>query len=262
MLSDPPAADLIWAHPGPRADEIPAQGCIDIHAHLIPGIDDGCQIIEESIASVKTLLERGYIGTLCTPHYWPTLFPHITPPHIDAWVEQLRAALTQEGITYHLWPGAEVRLHQGIIDCFERDGVPALAHSRYVLCDLWEDKWPDYLHPALDYLFDRQFQPVIAHPERMACIQTNPRHVDELLQRGVLLQGNLRCLTGGEGPRPDAMVRALLQADRYAFLALDLHKPDTLIERLEGRDFVRDEFGADQLLRLTSTAPRERLLRG
>ena len=59
---------------------------------MLPGIDDGCTTVEESLQSIRSLKEHGFVGTICTPHCWPKNFPHITPLHIKAW----RDALAQE----------------------------------------------------------------------------------------------------------------------------------------------------------------------
>ena len=66
---------------------------MDIHSHLVPGIDDGCRTLDESLTCIRRLKEIGFVGTICTPHYWPRLFPENLPVQIAEKTELLRAAL-------------------------------------------------------------------------------------------------------------------------------------------------------------------------
>ena len=138
---------------------IPPTGRIDVHSHMLPGIDDGCEDLNESIASIKLLTQAGYVGTICTPHLWPDLFPDNTPVNIQRWTTQLTKQLEERGIEYTLWPGGELRLFKGAIDWMKTHGVPTLADSKYVLADFWEDNWPRHVDKAFDWLLAEGYDP-------------------------------------------------------------------------------------------------------
>lgn len=231
-------------------------GWIDIHSHLLPGVDDGCQDLEESLASIAQLQQAGFVGSICTPHVFPQMFPQNTAEHIRGWTAQLAMQLRQRGIAYPLWPGGELRLFDGVIDWLKTNEVPTLAGSRYVLTDFWEPVWPKWVDKALDWLLSQGYQPILAHPERLAMAQL-PQHLEALTQRGVLLQGNVRCMTGEDGYLADQWVRRFLAEKRYAFLALDAHRPDTLASRLDGLTMVTQEFGPDTTRKLLHDTPRQ-----
>ncbi len=235
-------------------------GPIDIHSHLLPGIDDGCQDLDESLACVRMLKQHGYVGSICTPHVWPAVYPHNTPEHIAAWTIQLRRDLADRGEDYPIWPGAEVRLFDGVIAWFESTGVPTLADSRCVLVDLWEDAWPRWADPAMDWLLERAYQPILAHPERIGVRDGMGEKLAELSDRGVWLQGNARCMTGEEGYRADKRIRQWLAEGRYTFLALDMHRPAELTPRMEGLEMIEQEFGRATLQRLAVQNPRRLVL--
>ncbi len=237
---------------------IPPTGRIDVHSHMLPGIDDGCETIEESIASINLLKQVGYTGTICTPHLWPDMFPDNTPANIQRWTDELAAQLADRGIDYALWTGGELRLDEDVIDWMKTHGVPTLANSRYVLTDFWEDNWPKYVDQAFDWLIAQGYQPILAHPERIgiAKLDTLIEHLDAITARGVLLQGNFRCMTGEDGYLQDQRIRQFLTEDRYWLLAMDMHRPDALPSRLDGMQMVVTEFGQNIVDITTIQRPR------
>ena len=238
---------------------IPTTGRIDIHSHMLPDIDDGCETIEESIASISLLKQAGYVGTICTPHLWPDMFPDNTPANIQRWTDSLTNELANRNIEYALWPGGELRLFPGVIEWIQTHGVPTLANSRYVLTDFWENTWPDYVDQALDWFLAEGYQPILAHPERIGIesITTLVEHLDAITARGVLLQGNFRCMTGEDGYFQDQRVRQFLTEKRYWLMAMDMHRPDALPSRIDGMQMVVDEFGQDLVDQMTIDRPRQ-----
>jgi len=234
-------------------------GRVDIHSHLIPDVDDGCANVEESIACIRAQQSVGYVGSICTPHIWVNLFPRNTMPNVRTWTEQLQAALHERGIDYRLWPGGELRLFDGILHWLNEHEVPTLAGSRYVLTDFWEPYWPWWVDAAMDWLLERDYVPILAHPERVA-VDGLDAHLDELAARGVLMQGNFRPFTGGDGALASQLVRRFAQDKRYTFMALDMHAPDTLASRLEGVQIAERELGAQVIEEQTEHAPRRLVL--
>jgi protein-tyrosine phosphatase len=235
-------------------------GLVDIHSHLIPGIDDGCREIEESIACVRRLMAAGFVGSICTPHVWLDRFPSNTPENIRAWTQQVQQALSETGINYRVWPGAEVRIVDGAIEALSPRGLPTLAGSRCILVDYWEDRWHKWLETSLRRLIQDGYQPILAHPERIHRIKDLDQRLRDLEQMGVWLQGNFRSMTGEEGYVADQTVRQLLTQGRYRLLAMDMHVLDTLESRLDGMELVRAEFGPETVERLAGEAPRKLIL--
>ena len=234
-------------NPADQSQGVPPSGRIDMHSHILPGIDDGCTSVAESLASVRLLKQYGYVGTVCTPHCWPMHYPHIKPSHIVAWRDALQAEIDKAELDYTLWTGGELRIYPGAIEWMQANGVPTLADSKYVLCDFWEERWHDWIDATFDWLFDQGYTPILAHPERSPTREDYDKHLDEVAERGVLLQGNLRCFTGEEGYYPDQSVRRYMQEDRYTLLALDMHRTETLQGRLDGIALASEAFGAERV---------------
>jgi protein-tyrosine phosphatase len=232
-------------------------GRIDIHSHMLPGIDDGCETIDDAIASIHMLTEAGFVGSICTPHIWIDPYPANTIEHIQIWTDDLRQRLAERGVTYRIWPGGELRIFKGAIDFLKANGVPTLADSRYVLVDLWETKWPKWVNKTFSWLLSEEYKPILAHPERMSVDAKPQQRISELAREGVLLQGNFACFTGEEGRLADQWVRQWLAEGRYTFLAMDMHRPPMLPTRIDGMNMVISEFGQQQLDQLTITNPRK-----
>jgi len=246
--------------PTDEIGSVPETGRIDIHSHLLPAIDDGCMDFEESFECIERLQAAGFVGSICTPHVYPQDPDCNSIEHIRAWTAQFIERLDEHGINYRIWPGGELRLYNGIIDWLSTHQVPTLAQSRCVLVDFWVDKWHKWITPVFEWLLEHGYQPILAHPERLACTGVLDEQLKLLTGMGVWLQGNFRCLTGEDGYEPDLWVRRLASENRYHFMAMDMHRPNGVNGRLDGLQLFEIEFGQDTLDRLTIEAPRQRIL--
>ncbi|HTN74324.1 MAG TPA: CpsB/CapC family capsule biosynthesis tyrosine phosphatase, partial [Pirellulaceae bacterium] len=131
---------------------IPADGFLDLHCHILPGIDDGCREVSESLACVRQWIAAGYRGAVCTPHVCTTWFPENNPAKIAAWVTALQAVINDAGLTFDLWPGGEVRLGARTVDWFGEFGVPTVGPGKCVLIDWWGTDWPICCDGTIEYL--------------------------------------------------------------------------------------------------------------
>jgi protein-tyrosine phosphatase len=233
-------------------------GRIDIHCHLLPGVDDGCATLDDTIACITRFKELGFAGSVLTPHIVPTQYPNNTPANIRLWVDHLREDLAHAGIDYQIWPGAELRASENIISWMADHGVPTLADSRCVLIDFWADKWPAYATELFEWLLNNNYQPILAHPERIKCC-LDPRRINDLIKMGVWLQGNCKAVTGTDGFHAQQFILQTLRAGLYTFLATDCHKPNSLEARLDGMQLIAVEHGDEMVDQLMADNPRQLL---
>jgi protein-tyrosine phosphatase len=242
----------------PKFALLAEQGFVDLHSHLLPGVDDGCRSVADAIECIARLQAAGFAGSVCSPHIWLEEFPFNRPPYIQQWVDKLQEQLTAAGIDYPLWAGGEVRLSPRTIFWFEDFGVPTLGPGPWVLVDYWGHDWPPFAVDAIRYLIDRDYKPILAHPERMNITDAELEGmVRELSEMGVWLQGNLNSMSGGEGSRAQSRMRKLLDEDRYHLIASDLHRPTDVTGRITGIQNLRDILGEDQLRLMLDQRPRE-----
>ncbi|QDU71313.1 CpsB/CapC family capsule biosynthesis tyrosine phosphatase [Mucisphaera calidilacus] len=248
------------ATPTPTTEPpLPATGRLDLHAHLIPDVDDGSRSYDETVALVQRLKRADYSGSVCTPHVWPELFPDNTPAKIADLTAGLRGHLADNGIDYTLWDGGELRLFEGVTAWLKANGVPTLGPSRAVLCDFWEAEWPTFVDEAFEWMLSEGYQPLLAHPERIPMTEGLEAELDRVQALGVMLQGNLRCLTDEESPLSRLRARAYLQDGRYSVMALDVHRADSLDSRIDGLGLGAELVGAELIDELTMAAPRKLL---
>lgn len=239
---------------------VPQLGRIDIHSHLLPGIDDGCENIDQCLDCIRQLKQAGYCASICTPHIIPHLFPSNTRDNIIQWVEDLRVQLVNHSVDYTIWPGGEINLQENMPDWLEKNGIPTLAGSNCVLMDHWADTWPAWFADVCQWFIDKGYQPILAHPERMRCCWTQPQNLEKLIDMGVWLQGNFRPITGEEGYEPDQLCRRLIENQAYQLMAMDMHRPDAVPCRVDGMTIVRNEYGVQTLDHYTVDAPRRLIL--
>lgn len=232
-------------------------GLVDLHSHLLPGIDDGCQDLAQTLLCIASLKRAGFVGSVCTPHVVAGLYPRNVPVNIRRQVEWLSGELAGRGVSYQLWDGGEVRISRNAVAWLTEQGVPTLGPGRCVLIDWWGSDWPPFCDDVCQFLLDERYQPVLAHPERMGLEESRLLSLlDDLQARGVWLQGNLNSFSGGEGPEARELGRILLRTGRYAALASDTHGPESVPGRRSGLRLVLDEFGETIIREMLDQGPR------
>jgi len=231
-------------------------GRIDVHSHLLPGVDDGCDSLQESIACAKMLVAVGYTHSFCTPHVVPNT-PMQTNDLIQTWVAALQEKFNAAGVPLTLMPGGEINLWPKLIDELGPDRLMSYrCRGEYCLVDIWTDRLPEFFEPSIKWLQAKGLKVILAHPERMRAVQLDPDLVDYFDDLGLLLQGNLQPLSELPGKITRMMAERFLTEGRYFMLGSDLHKLDTLPARMAGLQFAIDLVGKDEVNKLTVENPK------
>jgi protein-tyrosine phosphatase len=233
-------------------------GRVDVHSHLVPGVDDGCQTLDESLECARLLVREGYTHSFCTPHVWPSL-PLNTVDNIRRMVADLRIALEHEHIPLRVFPGGEINLREDTLRTAPDALVSYDMAGRYVLVDLWAERIPPFFGPNIRWLQSRGATVVLAHPERMRAVQIDPSLADTFAELGLLLQGNLQCFADPPHAETRRMAERFLCEGRYFMLGSDLHNVRSMPVRIAGLYRVAELIGEDGLWRLTSENPRKLL---
>lgn len=229
-------------------------GRIDVHSHLLPGIDDGCGTLEESLECARRLVDAGYTHSFCTPHIWPNL-PNNTVRNIAERVDRLQEALDEANIPLRLWPGGELNLSADLPRRAPEEIVTYGMRRRYCLFDLWAERLPPFFEPGVRWLQSLGLTVILAHPERMRAVQDDPHLVDRLTEMGLLLQGNLQCFADPIGSHTRRVAERFLSEGRYFMLGTDLHGTKSLPIRLKGLENVIERVGEEQATILTRANP-------
>lgn len=192
---------------------------IDIHSHVLPGIDDGAKNSAISKKLLEIAKEAGTTDIIATPH---TLSASAYEKPKWSIIEKLVKELKEEGI--NLYPGAELEVNWDISELIKKDSSEyCLANSRYLLAELPSQTIPNYVD---DFFYQLQMKDkivIIAHPERHPILQKHPNILYKWVQKGILLQCNAGSFKGVFGPSAKHFALALLNHDLVHFIGSDAH---------------------------------------
>ncbi len=199
---------------------------IDIHSHILPGVDDGAADLDESLAMARLAVARGTTVLFATPHVF-TRGELARAAEIAVRVSDLQQALDRAAIPLRLATGAEVYPMDGIVPALEGGAPLTLAGSRYLLLDSPLRAIPLNLGQLIFDLQTLGITPILAHPERVLPVQQDPQVLESLLQRGLLLQVNAGSVQGRFGETAARTALLLLRLHWVHFLASDAHASTT-----------------------------------
>jgi protein-tyrosine phosphatase len=198
---------------------------IDLHSHILPGLDDGSRTVEDARALARRAAEDGVTAIAATPHVrsdYPT-----RAEEMERGVSRLREDFLAEGIDVEVLPGGEIDL--GMLASLDDDGLRrfTLAQSgRYLLLEFPYTGWPAGLEETVYGLGLRGLLPILAHPERNREVQSKPARLAEAVRMGALVQLTAASLDGRIGRSSQTAANKLLELGLAHVLASDAHTPD------------------------------------
>ena len=193
---------------------------IDIHSHILPGIDDGAADLNTSLAMADIAVADGIQVVIATPHVDGT--GHLSPAMINTAVDRLNSVLRQRGVSLVVFPGAELQSHVAI----ELVDQYCLASGSFFLLEFPHSHLPADALDLIYTLVQKGFTPIIAHPERNREISMEPGKLSSLVGAGARVQITAGSLTGELGANALTCARFLLKMDMVHFMATDSHSPN------------------------------------
>ena len=191
---------------------------IDIHCHILPGLDDGPQQLENSIAMASIAARDEIRVIIATPHADGFRVNQVT---VAAKVNELNNELTKLAISLKIVAGYEIPYH--LIP--DLASTHTLAGSRYVLIEFPQAYIPQDAITTIYNLINKGLQPIIAHPERNSGILAQPDLLADLIDAGALSQLTAASVTGELGPDLQRCAIYLLSNNMVHFIATDSHSP-------------------------------------
>lgn len=200
------------------------EGYIDIHNHLLPGIDDGAAQVEDSLEMIEKFEELGVHDFIATPHIMNDYYPN-TPETVGEALDRLKEALNSRGKTsIQIKAAAEYMMDHSFMDLLEKGDLLCL-HGNYLLVEMSYFQQPINLHEILFNLQTKNYKPVLAHPERYAYFHTKKlEKYTDLKERGCLFQMNLLSLIGHYGSHIQSAALNLLDHQMIDFIGTDTHQ--------------------------------------
>jgi protein-tyrosine phosphatase len=161
---------------------------IDIHNHILPGLDDGASDWEQSIAMARIAVKDGITEIVCTPHWVPGKYDNTRKIILDRFSE-FKTRLSEHGIPLTVYPGAELRLDATLPERLRTSELLTINDGGvYILIELPEETLPDNLEDFLWQLQLLNFTPVISHVERNAALRKDPMRLFRWVEMGILTQ--------------------------------------------------------------------------
>lgn len=197
---------------------------IDLHNHILPGLDDGAADLSESLAIARQFVAEGVIAVAATPHAGADSAEASTEV-VRERTASLQTALRASAIPLEVLPGQEIMLTPAVVPRVADGGLLCLGESRTVLVELPVESRPLYLQDTLFHLQLAGLGVVLAHPERYGYLHRDLRIFEELVARGIVLQLTAPAILGEYGTRVRRVAEELLQRGLYALAASDRHHP-------------------------------------
>lgn len=196
---------------------------IDIHNHILFGVDDGCVNIDESIILLKKMQEVGFSKIVLTPHYIKGTKLVSNNLEKEYKLALLKEKLKENKINIELYLGNEIFITDNIVGLLKNGEVSSINNSRYVLIEL---PFENEIIGLVDILYELKYNkliPIIAHPERYIYFQNDISKITKLREEGVLFQVNYSSILGLYGRKAKKVVKNLLKNDYVDFLGTDIH---------------------------------------
>lgn len=228
---------------------------IDLHCHLLPGIDDGAPDLDASLKMARIAADDGIETIACTPHIYPGMFENDSAG-IRGYVEALRGHLAEAGIPLKLSWGADAHVDPNLLARLKAGTAPSLNDTRYFLLEPPHHVAPPNFAQFTFTFMAAGYVPVITHPERLSWIEEHYDTFCDLSDKGVWMQVTAGSLTGRFGQAARYWGERMLDEGRVHILATDAHSPAHRPPLLaEGREAAAKWVGKDEARHLVETRP-------
>ena len=196
---------------------------IDIHSHVLPGIDDGSKNITMSLDILKGLEEQGVTDLICTPHYIAET-SQVSPRNKNLeLLEKLQKSAEKKGLKIKLYLGNEIYIDKNIPKLLRLKKISPLGKSKYLLVELPMSGEFEQYEDILLSLIQKKWKVILAHPERYHSFQKNYSKLTELHNQGILLQCNLGSFIGQYGKHAKKTAQKIAKDKLIYCVGTDIH---------------------------------------
>ena len=232
---------------------------IDVHCHILPGIDDGSRSIEESMEMIKEAYEAGFTNIISTSHYIEESY-NVPKARRQELIDMLNSKIEQEGMQIKIYNGAEAYITPNLAELIKAEELPTMNGTKYLLMELPMHNQILNLESIVSKVINQGITLIIAHPERYDIVQKNYKVLNELADMGVLFQANYGSCIGQYGKEAEKTLKKLLKANRISFFGTDCHRAGSVYEKMpEILKKLEKMIGKEKLEELTTINPQKLL---
>lgn len=228
---------------------------IDLHCHLLPGIDDGAPDLETSLEMARIAVADGITVTACTPHIMPGVYDN-TGPDIKRRIAELQAEFDTRGIALKLVCGADTHIAPDMNQGLKDGRIPSLNDTRYFLFEPPHHVPPPRLEYAVFDSMSAGYHPIITHPERLHWIDSHYESIVRLAKAGAWIQLTCGAITGNFGKRPTYWSERMMDEGLVHIIATDAHNLRNRKPVMsKARDMVAERLGEQAAIDMVLTRP-------
>jgi protein-tyrosine phosphatase len=228
---------------------------IDLHCHLLPGVDDGSENLAMSLDMARMACADGITTAICTPHILPTVYDN-AGPQIQAAVTLLQEALSSADIPLRLLSGADVHLVPDLLEGLKDGRILTLAGSRYLLLEPPHHVMPPQFNDCIFGLQSAGYVAILTHPERLSWIEPQYALVRSMVHKGLWIQLTAGSLTGRFGQGPRYWAERMLDEGLCHVIATDAHNISTRPPHLSNaQTMVEQRLGAAEAANIFRIRP-------
>lgn len=195
---------------------------VDIHSHLLPGIDDGVNTVDEALDILDSFVKLGYKKVITTPHINPEFFPNTEEIIIEKYYE-VKRSVEKAGIEIKFEASAEYFLCEDLMQKLEQKKKLLTFSDGYLLFECSFLNEPFFLKDFIFHAISQGYKPVLAHPERYAFVHQNFQILEDLKQRDVRLQININSLSGAYQKAARKTAEKMIKKGMVDLLGSDCH---------------------------------------
>lgn len=229
---------------------------IDLHCHILPGLDDGARSLDDSLEMARLFVADGVGLVACTPHIMPGVYDNEGESILTA-IAEFQGALDDAGIDLGLVAGADIHIAPGLAEKLRSGAAPTLAGGRYALIEPPHHVMPPRIETFFFELAAAGFTPILTHPERLTWITRGYDVITRLFDAGVWMQITAGALLGDFGRGPKYWSERMLDEGKCHILASDAHDAIRRRPRMRAaHDAAATRVGAQEAANLVYWRPR------
>lgn len=234
---------------------------IDVHSHILPGVDDGAKDMDMTMEMIDEAYRQGVRAMVATPHYYPG---HVKYPkeYLDSVFQETVSAVKEKYDDFMIFPGNEVYYREGAFEKLKGKRVHTMADTAYVLLEFFPGAHINVLTGAVRSCVDGGFYPILAHIERYRCLWKDEKAVEELVRMGAYMQVNAENFTEGLFSAQRRWCLKLAREGLMHFIGSDAHNTNDRCPNLkQAADYLKGKLDEDTFHRIMYENPGK-LLKG
>lgn len=200
---------------------------IEFHSHLLPNIDDGSKSFEESLNTIKKMIDLGYKKIVITPHYINGTSFNANNSKKWQLFTDLKEKVKESNLDIELFLGNEIFIDENILSLIKQNEICTINDTKYIFIELARHDVVNNLEEIIFKLISKGIIPIIAHPERYIFIKKDYEKINKLITLGVLFQVNFESINGKYGRESKKLVKYIFKNNLAKFIGGDIHHEDS-----------------------------------